>query len=182
MRIKVMLCRMILAVLALCLLTAGAAAADTNDFTFTRNAGGNGYVVSGYNGSETAVTVPDWYDNLPVTEIGAAAFQGNTAVKSVRLPSTIVKIGKAAFKGCKNLEQVTNYTAASQPPAVSVLPGDADRNGTVNANDALLVMQYDAGWNVACADHADVNKDGAVDAKDAVRILQYCAGEISSLE
>ena len=54
-------------------------------------------------------------------------------------------------------------------------------NGVVNAADALLVMQYDAGWNISKPD-ADVNGDGAVDSKDAVRILQYCAGKISTLD
>ena len=180
MRINVMLRRMVLAALALCLLMVGTALADTKDFTFALSASGNGYVVTGYAGSESTVTVPDWYKGLPVTEIGSAAFQGNTAIKVVKLPSTIEGIGESAFKGCTNLDKVTDYNAAAQPP-VEELVGDADGNGKVDANDALLIMQYDAGWEVSKPD-ADVNGDGAVDTKDAVRILQYCAGEISSLE
>ena len=76
---------------------------------------------------------------------------------------------------------MTDYTAAAQPPASTHLTGDADNNGTVNAADALLVMQFDAEWNVSVPD-ADVTRDGVVDVKDAVRILQYCAGQISSLD
>lgn len=181
MRINLILRRMFLAALALCLLMATDALADTNDFTFKSNAAGTGYVVTGYTGSDTTVTVPDWYKGLPVTEIGASAFQGNTAIKVVKLPSSIEKIASAAFKGCKSLEKVTDYTAAAQPPAETHLTGDADNNGVVNAADALLVMQYDAGWNISKPD-ADVNGDGAVDSKDAVRILQYCAGKISTLD
>lgn len=181
MRINLILRRLMLAALMLCLLMVGAALADTNDFTFQSNAAGTGYVVTGYTGSDTTVTVPDWYKGLPVTEIGASAFQGKTAIKIVKLPSSIEKIASAAFKGCTSLEKVTDYTAAAQPPAETHLAGDADNNGVVNAADALLVMQYDAGWNISKPD-ADVNGDGAVDSKDAVRILQYCAGKISSLE
>lgn len=181
MRINLMLRRVILAALMLCLLMTGAALAATNDFIFKSNSAGTGYIVTGYTGSETTVTVPDWYNSLPVTEIGASAFQGNTAIKIVKLPSSVEKIASAAFKGCKSLQKVTDYTAAAQPPAPTHLTGDADNNGTVNAADALLVMQFDAGWNVSVPD-ADVTRDGVVDVKDAVRILQYCAGQISSLD
>lgn len=181
MRINMILRRVVFVALALCLLMMGAALADTNDFTFKSNSAGTGYVVTGYTGSDTTVTVPDWYNSLPVTEIGASAFQGNTAIKIVKLPSSIEKIASAAFKGCTSLEKVTDYTAAAQPPADSHIAGDADNNGKVEAYDALLVMQFDAGWSISKPD-ADVTKDGVVDRKDAVRILQYLAGEISSLE
>lgn len=180
MRINVTLCRLFLAVFVLGMLMTGAAMAATDAFTFTLNAGGDGYVVTGYSGSESTVTVPDWYNSLPVTEIGSAAFQGNTAIKTVKLPSTIEKLGSSAFKGCTNLATVTDYTAASQPPAEDVA-GDADSNGTVNAADVLRVMQYDAGWSVSVS-NADVTNDGSVDLKDAVKILQYCAEQISTLE
>lgn len=180
-RINWILRRVLFVALALCLLMVGAAMADTSDFTFKSNSAGTGYVVTGYTGSDTTVTVPDWYNSLPVTEIGASAFQGNTAIKIVKLPSSIEKIASAAFKGCTSLEKVTDYTAAAQPPAETHLAGDADNNGAVNAADVLLVMQYDAGWSISKPD-ADVNGDGAVDSKDAVRILQYLAGEISSLD
>ena len=181
MRINVKFRCMILVALMLCLLMTGAALADADDFTFALNAGGDGYVVTGYSGSDATVTVPDWHNSLPVTEIGASAFQGNTTLKTVKLPSSLERIGASAFKGCKNLAKVTDYSAAAEPPAPAHVPGDADGNGTVDARDVLLVMQYDAGWSVSKPD-ADVNGDGAVDLKDAVRILKYCAGDISSLD
>ena len=55
-------------------------------------------------------------------------------------------------------------------------PGDANQDGKVNTADALLVMQYDAGWNVSPNKQAsDVNTDGNVNTFDAVRILQNIA-------
>lgn len=181
MRNNVILRCMILATLMLCLLLSGSAMADTKDFTFKLNAAEDGYVVTGYSGSEATVTVPDWYNSLPVTEVGASAFQGNTALKTVKLPSSLERIGAAAFKGCKNLAKVTDYPASAEPPTPSHILGDVDSNGQVNARDVLLVMQFDAGWDVSVP-NADVTKDGIVDLKDAVHILKYCAGEISSLE
>lgn len=183
MRINAVLRPLILTALALCLLLCTAAFADTNDFSFALNGDGDGYVVTGYTGSASSVTVPDWYLNLPVTEIGSGAFQGNAAIKTVSLPSTVVKIGASAFKGCTNLSKVTSYTADDEPPADARIPGDADNNGQVNARDALLVMQYDAGWDVSVEKtNADVNASGGVDLDDAVLIFRYGAGENVTLK
>jgi len=60
-------------------------------------------------------------------------------------------------------------------------PGDADGNGTVNATDAQVILQFDAGLasSLGCEACADVN-GGGVTAQDAQLILQYDAGLISS--
>ncbi len=58
------------------------------------------------------------------------------------------------------------------------IPGDADGDGRLSVHDALLVMQYTAGWSVTLSKtNADVNVSGGVDVGDAVLILQRCAGE-----
>lgn len=55
---------------------------------------------------------------------------------------------------------------------VKALPGDADGNGRVDAKDALLIMQYDAGWSVQISMvNADVN-GGGVTLSDAVAVLR----------
>lgn len=176
-----MLRRMMLTALVLFVLLTAAALADTNDFTFTPNGSGDGYVVTGYSGSETTVTVPDWYNDLPVTEIGSGAFQGKTDLKAVSLPSTIVRIGASAFRGCSSLSKVTSYAASAEPtpPTVERVPGDADGNGKVDLHDALLVLQYDAGWSVSIdKNNADVDANGAVTLEDALLIFRYGAGVI----
>lgn len=66
---------------------------------------------------------------------------------------------------------------------VAGVPGDADANGTIDAHDALLIMQYDAGWSVTLSKaNADVNDDGGVDLSDAMLILRYGAGENVTLK
>ncbi len=176
-----LVCFMLLA--ALCFVLGAAAFAEETDFDFSLNSSGNGYVVTKYNGSAGSVTIPDWYNNLPVTEIGSGAFEGNTALKAVSLPSVITRIGKAAFKNCTNLSKISSYKAAENPPAADRVPGDVNGDGKVDAKDGLLVMQYDAGWNVSIdPDNADVNANGAADLGDAVLIFQYAAGQEVTLK
>ena len=44
-----------------------------------------------------------------VTIIGEGAFEGNTSLTKVTIPSSIIAIGDNAFKGCSNLESITTY-------------------------------------------------------------------------
>lgn len=57
------------------------------------------------------------------------------------------------------------------------VPGDANSDGKVDLNDALLVFEYGSGKNVSInLYNADVNQDGRVDAQDALLIMQYVSG------
>ena len=66
---------------------------------------------------------------------------------------------------------------------VAGVVGDADCSGSVDALDALVVLQFGAGLLgfLACLAEADANLSGAVDAIDATLILQFIAGLIGSL-
>ena len=63
---------------------------------------------------------------------------------------------------------------------LSVIMGDADGNGTVNANDALLVLRFSLGI-VSEIDEtaADVDGNGLVNANDALLILRASLGIIT---
>ena len=78
----------------------------TGDFVFTVRDDSTGIVVVKYNGTASTLTVPNTVAGLPVVEIGAQAFEGNTKLKSVTLPATIEIIGRRAFAECKNLLEV----------------------------------------------------------------------------
>ena len=63
-----------------------------------------------------------------------------------------------------------------------ILYGDADRNGVVNAFDAVLVLDYDIGLaeeSMIDLAAADVDGNGFVDAFDASVILEYDVGTVT---
>ncbi len=71
--------------------------------------------------------------------------------------------------------QVTDFPAP--------LPPDVNCDGSVDAIDASLVLQLDAGLadSLPCDALADANQDGSTDAIDASLILQYSAGLVDQL-
>ena len=68
---------------------------------------------------------------------------------------------------------------------VQDLRGDINRDGTVNAKDALAVLKHVADLEViadADVNKADVNQDKRITAKDALNILKYAVGIIESFD
>ena len=58
-----------------------------------------------------------------------------------------------------------------------VIRGDVTGDGAVDGNDATLLLQYAAGWEVPIHETAgDVNGDDKADGNDATLLLQYAAG------
>lgn len=175
--LKIFASFMMAAMLAICVFLTPAMADGVGEFTFVLNADGTGYVVSAYNGQAASVTVPDWHNNLPVVAIGEGAFQGNAALKTVSLPSTVTVIGKAAFKNCTGLDTLNSYQAAAQPPVLTRIPGDANDSGKVDIMDALLTLQYSVGHSVTInLENANCNGDASANILDALLILQYSVG------
>ena len=64
-----------------------------------------------------------------------------------------------------------------------VMVGDASCDGSVDAVDAALVLQFTAGLlgSILCAAPADVDGDGEITSVDAALILQFTAGLLGSL-
>ena len=65
-----------------------------------------GVAIKKYVGERTEVVIPAEINGEAVKEISASAFERNTDVVSVSLPSSIRSIGTEAFKGCTSLEKV----------------------------------------------------------------------------
>lgn len=63
-------------------------------------------IITGYNGTALAVTVPSELDGYKVTGIGNKAFYDNQTIRSVTLPSGVKEIGNYAFKYCENLVSI----------------------------------------------------------------------------
>ncbi len=73
-----------------------------------KNSTNNGSIsINGYTGTTNAVTIPAISFGLPVTAIGAGAFQNLPGLTSVSLPNSITNIGDFAFQGCYGLTNLT---------------------------------------------------------------------------
>ncbi len=61
--------------------------------------------------------------------------------------------------------------------------GDVNCNDLIDALDALVVLQFQAGRpdSFACGENADVNLDGSANSIDGALILQYTAGLLDHL-
>lgn len=78
-----------------------------------------------------------------------------------------VVLGNGAYAEC----DVTVYDADAR------IPGDANEDEKVDIHDALLILQYRAGWNLSINGRAaDVNADNSVTLEDAILIFQHGAG------
>lgn len=62
--------------------------------------------VTGYEGADTDVIIPDTYDGMRVTSIANSAFAGNTDITSLTLGANVTVIEAAAFVGCEKLADV----------------------------------------------------------------------------
>lgn len=62
--------------------------------------------ITGYNGSDTKLTIPDKLDGCTVTAIAERAFYWNRTLKEVTLPDTVTAIERQAFGYCDQLEKV----------------------------------------------------------------------------
>lgn len=146
------------------------------------------------------VTIGDGVETIPVM-----TFTGCESLKSIHIPKSVKNIGAAAFMGCTSLtdiyydgtqaewnaircglflDEFTNATihfASDAQPTCSL--GDLDADGSVNANDAAILLTAaaasgaggDSGLSEAQIKAADLNSDNTFDALDAAIILQYAA-------
>ena len=68
---------------------------------------GDCYVVAGIGTyTDEDLVIPSTVDGLPVVEIADRAFENNTKIKSVYCGNRVTKIGKFAFRYCKNLKEI----------------------------------------------------------------------------
>ena len=97
---------LILAVLALAVLTISAPKVHAYDYTFTTNNDGT-ITITSYTGTNDMVVMPDTITGLPVTAIGDWAFYNWTNLTSVTIGTNVTSIGGGAFNSCTGLTNLT---------------------------------------------------------------------------
>jgi hypothetical protein len=78
------------------------------DFTY-RISGINGeqeITITGYTGTETEISIPDFIENIPVTIIGDGVFAG-LMITRIELPGSLKGIENRAFANCVKLTAIT---------------------------------------------------------------------------
>ena len=78
---------------------------NMSNYKFEKN--GNGFTLVGLNAPLTELDIPQVFEGLPVTEIAAYVFAGNTDITSVSIPETVKTVGIGAFQGCTSLTSIT---------------------------------------------------------------------------
>ena len=82
------------------------------DFSYKKS--GTAWILTGYKGKDTAVTLPAGHQGMKVTSVKASAFKGNKKIKSVVIPMAITSIGASAFETCAALTTVTLSDAVTE--------------------------------------------------------------------
>lgn len=96
----------VLLMTVLCLAFAMTASAETTDdgYIYTIN---NGEVtITGYEGTETDLVIPNEIGGCPVISIGNSAFKFCTGLTSVTIPDGVTSIGIYAFAECRALKYI----------------------------------------------------------------------------
>lgn len=87
-------------------------ASDGNTYTWTANNDGTNTAtitgVNSINNNDLMIpsTITRGKKTYTVTEIGSEAFMGNTSLTSITIPSNVIYIGVAAFRGCTNVKTI----------------------------------------------------------------------------
>ncbi len=63
--------------------------------------------IRSYTGRRRFITVPDMIEGRVVSSIGERAFEGQTRLREVKLPSTLTRIKLRAFYGCSSLSNIS---------------------------------------------------------------------------
>ena len=115
---------------------------DTGEFTTTS---GSTVELSNDNNVSGEYDIPETitYEGVTytVTSIGNAAFENNTNLTDVTIPSTITSIGESAFAGCSNLKSITvNSTTPIAFSSASRTRGGSNVFEGVDKNTCILYV------------------------------------------
>ena len=67
---------------------------------------GTEYIVSGYDGNNSEIIIPEKYNGLKITSIKSDAFNGCRSLTNVTIGNSIIEIGSYAFAYCSSLKNI----------------------------------------------------------------------------
>ena len=78
-------------------------APPTPGMLYQQSADGEGAVVRGYAGKVKDLVIAEEHEGMPVIGILQGAFKGKHTLSSIRIPDSVITVGKDAFGGCNGL-------------------------------------------------------------------------------
>lgn len=116
------------------------------DLTFTANALGNAYIITGVNGEKTSVTIPATYHGKPVTEMDTVLFlaNGGEAVTEFIVEGTAFSFKDGALIGAggKTLYRFVGNAASYSNSTVDTVAYAAFRGNTTLSTLSLSKVRY----------------------------------------
>ncbi len=81
---------------------------DENKIYYELTSNGKGYKIvdASIKKKETSLVIPEIYNDLPIIEIDAGAFDDCENLIKIKIPKTVKKIGRYAFSGSFNLTEI----------------------------------------------------------------------------
>lgn len=101
---------------------AGCGRAKQGNMAFELNQDGTAYTLVSYKNtaSQTELAIPDTFEGIPVTAIGAMAIQNCDDLLKIGIGAHLVKIDKWGVFGCRHLKE---YTVSEDNPAFTAMGG-----------------------------------------------------------
>jgi hypothetical protein len=93
-----------------------------------------------------SAVIPTTINGLPVTSIGAWAFEGCGSLNNITIPSSVTNIGIYAFTACTGLRAV--YFEGNAPTLDELWAGDIETTAFYGCNATVVYLLGTAGWDV----------------------------------
>jgi hypothetical protein len=113
------------------------------------------------------VDIPSSINGVPVTSIGASAFQNCSGLTSITIPSSVTNIGAYAFDSCTNL---TGITVDESNPVYSSL------DGVLFNKDKTVLIQCPGGKTGAYTIPDSVTNIGSAAFSSCIRLTSVTIG------
>jgi hypothetical protein len=108
----------------------------SSELAFSSITVADGISITGYLGSSTTVVIPPSILGKPVTEISANAFSSRNDLRSIEIPSTVLRIDPTAFADCSSLYGIT--VSAANPAFLAI-------DGVLFGESGSKLLRYPAG-------------------------------------
>lgn len=145
----------------------------------------DGYIVTGFTGSDTEVVISNGHNGLPVVSIASGAFYGHEVIKSISMSKHIVDIGEKAFACCKSLEKIElseniltigSIAFAGCESLVSIkLPNKLTSVGYDTFKDCVSLSEI----TIDSSNEAYATIDSILYNKDKTILIYYASGKIA---